>query len=105
MIEYISGIIDAIQGIKDDDVTISDLLMFVYCANRLYKRRVLRTDIVIQKDQYRHLYDTSELIKGLLTADYLSDEEILRNQGAYSEYMDGSKEGQKAYKKAIRRRR
>jgi len=35
MIEYISGIIDAIQGIKDDDVTISDLLMFVY--NVLFK--------------------------------------------------------------------
>lgn len=76
-----------------------------YCANRMYKRRVLSTDVVIQKDFYRHLYDTSELIQGLLTKEYLSDEEILRNQGAYSEYLDGSKEGQKAYKKAMRRRR
>ncbi len=76
-----------------------------YCANRMYKRRVLCTDVVIQKDKYRHLYDTSELIQGLLTAEYLSDEEILRNQGAYSEFLDGSKEAQKAYKKAVRRRR
>lgn len=76
-----------------------------YCANRMYQRRVLETDVVIQKDQYRHLYDTTELIKGLLSAEYLSDEEILRNQGSYNEVTDFSKEGQKAYKKAVRRRR
>ena len=76
-----------------------------YCANRMYKRRVQSTDLFIQKDQYRKLYDTTQLIQGLLTAEYLSDEEILRNQGAFSEFLDGSKEGQKAYKKAVRRRR
>lgn len=76
-----------------------------WCSNRMYKRRVLSSDVIIQTDMYRHLYDTSELIQGLLTAEYLSDEEILRNQGAYSEYIDGSKEAQRAYKKAVRRKR
>ena len=76
-----------------------------WCVNRLYKRRVQSVDVQIQKDQYRQLYDTSELIQGLLKMEYLSDEEILRNQGAYADLIDGSKEGQKAYKKAVRRKR
>ena len=70
-----------------------------YCTNRMYKRRVLETDLYIQTDKYRQLYDTSQLIQGLLTAEYLSDEEILRNQGAYSEFLDGSKERQRRTKR------
>lgn len=73
--------------------------------NRLYLMRPIETDVLIQKDFYRELYDTSNLIKGLLTKEYLSDEEILRNQGTSIEYFDGSKESQKAFKKAQRRRR
>lgn len=76
-----------------------------YTANRLYKPRVRSTIVEIQKDNYRHLYDTAELIQGLLTSEYLSDEEILRNQGAFDTFADGSKEALKAYKKAARRRR
>lgn len=76
-----------------------------YTANRMYVPRVSSTIVKIQKDKYRHLYDTSELIKGFLTSEYLSDEEILRNQGVIDMYNDGSKEGQKAYKRAARRRR
>ena len=76
-----------------------------WCTNKLYNRVPFATRVVIQKDKYRQLYDTSELIKGLLTAKYLSDEEILRNQGSYPEYFDGSKEAQRAYRKAVRSRR
>lgn len=76
-----------------------------YCSNKLYIPKPMKTRVLIQKDQYRELYDTSELVQGLLTLNYLSDEEILRNQGVYGDFSDGSKEGQKAYKKAIRRRR
>lgn len=76
-----------------------------YCSNKMYSPRVEGTIVEIQTDKYRHLYDTSELIQGLLEMEYLSDEEILRNQGAYTEYADGSKEAQKAFKKAQRRRR
>ena len=74
-------------------------------VNRLYQMRPISTYVVIQKDFYRELYDTSTLIKGLLNKEYLSYEEILRNQGVISEFGDGSKEGQKAFKKAQRRRR
>ena len=76
-----------------------------YCANRLYNPRVSSTIVEIQKDKYRHLYDTTELIQGLLTKEYLSDEEILRNQGSFDSFSDGSKEAQKAYKRAAKRRR
>lgn len=76
-----------------------------YVSNNMYKPRVLDTIVKIQTDQYRHLYDTTELIQGLLKMKYLSDEEILRNQGEVAMFGDGSKEGQKAYKKAQRRRR
>ena len=76
-----------------------------YCTNKMYNPRVDYTTVVIQKDQYRHLYDTSQLIQGLLKMEYLSDEEILRNQGVLDSFGDGSKEGQKAYKKAQRKRR
>lgn len=76
-----------------------------YCSNRMYRPRVQSTTVEIQKDFYRHLYDTGQLIQGLLKMEYLSDEEILRNQGAIDQFGDGSKEGQKAFKKAMKRRR
>ncbi len=76
-----------------------------YVSNHMYKPHVDSTIVQIQRDRYRHLYDTSELIQGLLKMNYLSDEEILRNQGEISVFGDGSKEAQKMYKKAQRRRR
>lgn len=75
-----------------------------WCTNRLYKKQVSYTFVTIQKDKYRQLYDTTELIQGFLESKYLSDEEILRNQGSIDTIFDGSKEAQKAYKKAVRRR-
>lgn len=74
-----------------------------YTTNKMYVPRVSYSSVAIQKDMYRHLYDTTELIQGLLTKEYLSDEEILRNQGVIDSYSDGSKEGQKSYRKAVRR--
>lgn len=76
-----------------------------YCNNPLYVPKVLNTIVEIQLDKFRHLYDTTELIKGFENMTYLSDEEILRNQGSYDTFSDGSKEGQKAFKKAVKRRR
>lgn len=75
-----------------------------YTLNRLYVPRVQSTYVEVQTDFYRHLYDTSELIKGLLTKEYLSDEEILRNQGYSESWTDGTKEGQKLFKKRMKRR-
>ena len=51
------------------------------------------------------MYDTSEMVAGMLKMEYISDEEILRNRGDEPLFSDGSKEGQKNYKKSIRRRR
>lgn len=75
-----------------------------WANNKMYNKVPSFTQVTIQKDMYRKLYDTTELIQGLLTSEYLSDEEILRNQGATEGLIiDGSKDAQKAYRKAVRR--
>lgn len=76
-----------------------------YTSNRMYTPRIADTVVEVQTEQYRHLYDTSELIQGLLKMEYLSDEEILRNQGDTSaSYNDGSKDSIKAFKKSMKRK-
>lgn len=74
-------------------------------TNPMYIPKMYDSYIYLQTEQYRHLYDTSELIQGLLELEYLSDEEILRNQGVDVMSVDGSKDGLRQYKKAMRRRR
>ena len=74
-------------------------------SNRLYIPKCDYTTVHIQTDKYRALYDTKEIVETLLHSEYLSDEEILRNQGSIDYFNDGSKEGLKAFKKAQRRRR
>lgn len=74
-------------------------------TNPMYIPKMYDSYIYLQTEQYRHLYDTSELIQGLLELEYLSDEEILRNQGLDPVFADGSKDSQRAFKKAMRRRR
>lgn len=76
-----------------------------YQTNPMYVPAVYDTYIYIQTEEYRHLYDTSEMVAGMLKMEYISDEEILRNRGDEPLFSDGSKEGQKNYKKSIRRRR
>lgn len=73
--------------------------------NPMYVPRVYDSYVMIQTEKYRHLYDTMEMVSGFLSMDYLSDNEILTNQGADTIFSDGSKEGQKNYKKAMRRKR
>lgn len=76
-----------------------------YMINPTYVPRVMSTIVEIQTERYRQLYDTTELIQGMLKMEYLSDDEILRNQSQPSIFADFSKEGKKNYKKAVRRRR
>lgn len=49
-------------------------------ANATYIPAVESKDVVIQSNQSRNLYDTSELVDNMLQKEYLDDEEILRNQ-------------------------
>lgn len=70
-----------------------------YTNNPLYVPRVSSAKVHIQSDRYRALYDTTQLIKGFLDKEYISDEEILRNRGDVSITPDGSKETLKSYKK------
>ena len=73
--------------------------------NPLYIPRSMDSYVYIQSEKYRHLYDTAEMVSGMLEMEYLSDDEILRNRGEAIIFSDGSKEAQKAYKKAARRKR
>jgi len=53
----------------------------------------------IQTDELRNLYDTSELIENMLAMEYISDEEILANQGYVSNAPVSDKDGAKLYKR------
>ena len=73
--------------------------------NPLYIAKPIQQDVTLQTDKYRHLYSTTEMVEGMLKMEYFDDETVLRNRGEVSIFSDGSKEAQKAYKKAARRRR
>lgn len=71
----------------------------MYSVNPMYSPQILKTNIVIQKNQYRQLYDTTELVQGLLQQEYISDDEILKNRGDVSyQFTDGTKKSRKALK-------
>lgn len=55
-----------------------------YSDNRSYIPLIDHTDVFVQSNRYRQLYDTSELILGMLKKDYISDDEILANRGELS---------------------
>ena len=62
-------------------------------------------EVMLQTDKHRQLYNTNELVKDLIEKEYISDAEILANQGTIENNFTGTKEAMKAYKKANRRRR
>lgn len=49
--------------------------------NHTYIPRAMYNESYIQTNQDRQLYDTSELVQGMLNKEYLSDDEILNNRG------------------------
>lgn len=69
----------------------------MYMLNPMYNPRVMKTNVVIQKNQYRQLYDTSELVQGLLQQEYITDDEMLRNRGENNTiFTDGKRKSKKA---------
>lgn len=52
----------------------------LYSENRTYKPRCLKSDLIIQTNKLRNLYDTSELVNNMLSKEYLTDSEILTNR-------------------------
>lgn len=73
--------------------------------NPLYIARPMETYVYLQTEKYRHLYDTTEMVKGFLDMDFYSDAEILSSRGEVSLFTDGSKEAQRAYRKSMKNRR
>lgn len=68
-----------------------------FVENALYVPSVMFTDCYVQSNQYRQLYDTSELVQGMLNKEYLTDEEILTNRGEIA--IDGKAIDKKQRKK------
>ena len=69
-------------------------------ANKLYIPRPDNVSAYIQRDENRSLYDTTELIQGMLKKEYLSDSEILENRGEYQpNYTPLDKSSRKSYYK------
>lgn len=58
-------------------------------SNPQYPLRAYNADVYVQSDKYRNLYDTSELVKSMLSAEYVSDSEILANRGELHPDVNG----------------
>lgn len=70
----------------------------MYSNNRLYRPRAYTIGAYIQSDLYRNLFDTSELIQGMLDKQYLEDKEILSNRGENNyNYIPINKQDKKSY--------
>ncbi len=71
----------------------------LYQSNPMYNPRPIEARYTIQKNLYRQLYDTSELVQGLLELNYLTDEEILRNRGEDSiNLSEVTRKGKRAFR-------
>ncbi len=71
----------------------------MYMLNPMYKPRIDSIKVTVQKEQYRSLYDTSELVQGLLEQKYIPDSEILANRGEpLTQFTDGTRKSRKALK-------
>lgn len=69
----------------------------MYMLNPMYTPRIDDVKVTVQKEQYRDLYDTSELVQGLLEQNYIPDSEILANRGESGiEFTDGKRKSTKA---------
>lgn len=77
----------------------------MYSENRTYQPKALYTTTHLQRNQYRKLYDTSELVTNMLNKEYLSDEEILRNRESDNNSIIFDKKQNKRTRKAIKNNR
>lgn len=69
-------------------------------ANKLYKPVPYSISAYIQRNENRNLYDTSEMVAGMLKKEYLSDSEILENRGEYQPtYAPLDKSSKRSYYK------
>lgn len=74
-----------------------------YSNNKLYRPRAYTSKAYVQRDFYRNLFDTSELIQGMLDKQYLEDKEILENRGEYQPtYSPLDKSSKRSYYKRNR---
>lgn len=73
-------------------------------SNPLLPIKPLSYDAYIQTDALRSKYDTLEMVRGMLKAEYIPDDEILANRGIMDfnpEFVAGDKKQKKALGKAL----
>lgn len=72
-------------------------------ANKLYRPVPYSVSAYIQKEHSRSLYDTSEMVNGMLKKEYLSDGEILENRAdVQSSYNYVDKKSKRSYSRRYR---
>ena len=72
-------------------------------SNPMFPLIPVRGYAYIQTDKVRNLYDTEELIENMLHSNYISDAEILSNQGGgVTNISELTKDGKRSAKKTIR---
>lgn len=59
----------------------------MYTANRLYRPKCYRAKSYVQSWKCRLLYDTSELVSGMLSKEYLDDDSILNARSLDTTYI------------------
>jgi len=74
----------------------------MYCENRTYRPKIMKSDLIVQSNQVRNLYDTSELVSNMLGKEYLSDAEILANRDGITQ--DGVVLDKEQHKRLRRRK-
>lgn len=55
-----------------------------YSQNPSYIPRPVGTGVYVQRNLYRNLYDTTDMVDNILNKEYLTDKEILENRGVTS---------------------
>lgn len=71
----------------------------MFYTNPMYPLKALSARAYVQTDRLRDMYDTEELIDNMLSKKYVSDEEILANQGFNVDLNEITKDGKKTLKK------
>lgn len=56
----------------------------LYTTNPMYVPKSINSFAYVQRGLYRHLYDTDQLIDNMLSKDYISDDDIVKNRGDVS---------------------
>ena len=71
----------------------------MHFSNPLFPLNPISAWCYVQSDKIRNLYDTTELVEQMLSAEYIPDNEILENQGYTTMFDEINKDNKKVMRK------